>query len=58
MLVCYCVCIGLMIVYWVICVRYNKRRSLIEAEPIDGEDLSDSFQDMTDWKQKDFKYTL
>lgn len=57
MLVCYCVCIGLMIVYWAICARHNTKL-LTEAEPIDGERFPDSFQDMTDWKQKDFKYTL
>jgi MFS transporter, ACS family, allantoate permease len=69
MLICYCICIGLMAVYWTLASVLNSRREA-EASPMptlatinpnyasDVESLSDSvFSDMTDFQQQDFRYT-
>lgn len=59
MLACYCICVLLMAVYWVIAHRLNRR----VADGVDpGEDqadgdLMDAFADKTDFQQKTFKYT-
>ncbi|OAL07255.1 MFS transporter [Phaeosphaeriaceae sp. SRC1lsM3a] len=57
MLVCYCICIGLMSVYWFVCKLHN--RNLPEhTMDLSSEDTAvDSFQDITDFKQVHFRYT-
>ncbi|KAN0099339.1 allantoate permease [Hyaloscypha variabilis] len=55
MIVCYCVCIGLMCMYWSLAVMQNRR---IDArEPRSGDDLLDGFTDLTDQQQEAFRYT-
>lgn len=54
MLSCYCACIGLILVYWFICLRANRRVAPDQQVVESGEG---GFQDLTDWKQHDFKYT-
>ncbi|KAL1607858.1 hypothetical protein SLS60_002796 [Paraconiothyrium brasiliense] len=57
MLVCYCVCIGLMCAYWFYCVVLNRK--VIPAAPVvevDGA-VVENFSDLTDFKQEGFKYT-
>jgi ACS family allantoate permease-like MFS transporter len=54
MLCCYCACIVLICVYWLVCLRMNQR--VIDAqEPVEA--VEENFQDTSDWKQHDFKYT-
>jgi len=54
MLCCYCACIFLICVYWVVCLRMNRRLTGVEESV---EPVEENFQDMSDWKQRDFKYT-
>tara|TARA_R110002060_G_scaffold38628_2_gene49896 strand:+ start:906 stop:1184 length:279 start_codon:yes stop_codon:yes gene_type:complete len=57
MIVCYCVCIGLMGLYWALAVRQNKRIDARAAELNSGDDLLDGFTDLTDQQQEGFRYT-
>jgi len=57
MLVCYCVCIGLMVGYWLLCVTQNRKVHSEGIEISSTEDAVETFQDVTDWEQPDFKYT-
>ena len=54
MLVCYCVCVLLMAIYWVLAAYLNRQKV---SNDTDGEDLVDAFADQTDFQQKNFKYT-
>jgi ACS family allantoate permease-like MFS transporter len=55
MIVCYCVCIGLMAMYWALSVMQNRR---IDSSEISTErELVDGFMDLTDQQQEGFKYT-
>lgn len=57
MLVSYCVCIGLIIAYWSFCAHHNRK--VVPLSVPFGEDaIIENFKDATDWKQKDFRYTL
>jgi MFS family permease len=56
MLVCYCVCIGLMAVYWMLC-KYQNKRVVPGGGSVNEEDEVEVFQDITDWKQEHFRYT-
>ncbi|KAL4753743.1 major facilitator superfamily domain-containing protein [Aspergillus terricola var. indicus] len=52
MLVCYCVCVALMAVYWSIAVVLNRRRvDAVDSFERDG-DLQEAFADMTDFQQR------
>ena len=74
MLICYCVCIGLMAGYWLLAAVLNHRRQTLssssrimeiataagggnnDGSEIDG--LANSvFADLTDFQQKEFRYT-
>lgn len=69
MLVCYCICIGLMAVYWILAAVLNARREDVSSqlptiETTNANETSDVdsvsefvFSDMTDFKQRDFRYT-
>ncbi|KAF2141017.1 uncharacterized protein K452DRAFT_251900 [Aplosporella prunicola CBS 121167] len=55
MIICYCICIGLICAYWAICVVQNKRRSsLVVQVDVDG---TGSLLDRTDFEQERFIYT-
>lgn len=55
MIVCYCVCIGLMGMYWALAVMQNRK---IDAREItSGDDVLDGFTDLTDQQQEGFRYT-
>lgn len=57
MLVCYCVCIGLMAVYWFHCMILNRKVTpAAPAAEVEGA-VVESFSDLTDFKQEGFKYT-
>ncbi|EZF91740.1 hypothetical protein H113_07235 [Trichophyton rubrum MR1459] len=61
MLVCYCSCILLMGVYWILAAWMNKRasRARVSAtcEGVSVENHIDQFMDKSDFKQVNFKYT-
>lgn len=58
MLACYCICAGLMGLYWVISFAQNRRRAAAVAEEQNlDRDLMESFADRTDYEQKTFIYT-
>jgi ACS family allantoate permease-like MFS transporter len=57
MLVCYCICIGLMAIYWSICVIQNRGVVAPTIEVGDEGAAVESFQDISDFKQEGFKYT-
>ncbi|QKX64479.1 uncharacterized protein TRUGW13939_11653 [Talaromyces rugulosus] len=66
MLVCYCLCIGLMVLYWALAAVLNTRRETLSTTTTaaanyyssDGDSLAESpFADMTDYEQREFKYT-
>ncbi|KAL6359176.1 hypothetical protein LRP88_06596 [Fusarium phalaenopsidis] len=58
MLACYCICAGLMGLYWAISFAQNRRRAAAAAEERNGDgDLVGSFADRTDFEQKTFIYT-
>lgn len=54
MIVCYCVCIGLICAYWGLCVFQNKRS---EGRAETDEEALELLLDLTDFEQKGFKYT-
>ena len=53
MIVCYCVCIGLIAAYWALAAAQNKKLE----ENDSGEDILEGFTDMTDKQQRSFRYT-
>lgn len=57
MLVCYCVCIGLMAAYWFLCVVLNRKVVPAHIPEGDAGAAVESFQDITDFKQEGFRYT-
>jgi ACS family allantoate permease-like MFS transporter len=86
MLICYCICIGLVGVYWLVAAVMNHRREVAArimdmvntntttvgeednhnntAEATDGSseieslaDFSSFFADLTDFQQREFRYT-
>ncbi|KAM0418805.1 hypothetical protein ACHAPT_012246 [Fusarium lateritium] len=59
MIVCYCVCIILMVAYWAIAAWQNKTRAAnADAVGADqSEDVIGAFLDQTDFEQKSFIYT-
>uniref|UniRef100_A0A8H7NQC4 Major facilitator superfamily (MFS) profile domain-containing protein n=1 Tax=Bionectria ochroleuca TaxID=29856 RepID=A0A8H7NQC4_BIOOC len=58
MIVCYCVCIGLMACYWALASWQNKKKSAAAIESAATEDAVESFLDKTDFEQQEgFVYT-
>ncbi|OAL43044.1 MFS transporter [Pyrenochaeta sp. DS3sAY3a] len=57
MLVCYCVCIGLMATYWFLCVVLNRKVVPAHVPEGDAGAAVESFKDITDFKQEGFRYT-
>ena len=57
MLCCYCACIGLICLYWLVCLRMNRRVSDVHGSVEPVEAVEENFQDTTDQKQYNFKYT-
>lgn len=55
MIVCYCVCIGLMCMYWALAVSQNRK--IDAGANHSGDDLLDGFTDLTDQQQEGFRYT-
>lgn len=53
MIVCYCVCIGLICAYWALCASQNKRGEAMAA----NEEILEVLLDQTDFEQKGFRYT-
>ncbi|KAA8648013.1 uncharacterized protein ATNIH1004_003896 [Aspergillus tanneri] len=58
MLACYCVCIGLMGMYWILVIRLNRRQEGVDPESSASgdENLKDAFTDQTDFERRTFKY--
>lgn len=61
MLVCYCTAMFLMLVYFLVASWENRRRdrkygSALTVDEGNLNDLFDAYQDVTDKKQKDFRY--
>ncbi|KAI1459737.1 MFS general substrate transporter [Annulohypoxylon moriforme] len=58
MLVSYCVCILLLLVYWIFASWQNKTRDRKYGKPEEiPEGMTETFVDVTDKKQHDFRYT-
>lgn len=57
MLACYCACVVLIGIYWVIALTLNRKRMDGVPAPAGEEDLVDAFADKTDFQQRNFKYT-
>ncbi|GKZ66601.1 hypothetical protein AnigIFM60653_002810 [Aspergillus niger] len=59
MLVCYCICVALMAVYWILVVKLNRRLLGVDPETgaADDDNLAEAFADHTDFEQKNFRYT-
>ncbi len=57
MIVCYCICIGLMACYWALAVWQNKRKSAAAIASAADADAIESFSDKTDFEQEGFLYT-
>ncbi|CAK7221359.1 hypothetical protein SEUCBS140593_004544 [Sporothrix eucalyptigena] len=57
MIVCYCICIGLMACYWALAAWQNRRKSAAAVESAASQGVIDSFSDKTDFEQEGFIYT-
>jgi Na+/proline symporter len=57
MLACYCACVVLIGIYWVIALTLNRKHTDGAPAPDGEEDLVDAFADKTDFQQRNFKYT-
>ncbi|EOD45618.1 putative allantoate permease protein [Neofusicoccum parvum UCRNP2] len=57
MIVCYCVCIGLICAYWAVCAFNNKRSDEQEVHAETNEEAIELLLDQTDFEQKGFRYT-
>lgn len=58
MLICYCICVALMGLYWVLVLKYNRRLANIDPDSqVTNEDLTEAFADRTDFQQTNFRYT-
>lgn len=57
MIVCYCVCIGLICLYWLFCAVQNKKRggSFLHAQ--NNDEAIQELLDQTDFEQEGFLYT-
>ncbi|KAL2787903.1 fungal-specific transcription factor domain-containing protein [Aspergillus keveii] len=55
MLACYCACVVLIGIYWVIALTLNRKRTDGVPAPDGEEDLVDAFADKTDFQQRNFK---
>lgn len=57
MLVCYCVSILLLLAYYAVVTAENRRRDRAHGRPRALHDVAEGFVDVTDMKQRDFRYT-
>ncbi|PWY86784.1 allantoate permease, partial [Aspergillus heteromorphus CBS 117.55] len=59
MLVCYCICVGLMAGYWLLVLRLNRRLHAEDSEAgaVQEDEKDGAFADRTDLQQKTFRYT-
>lgn len=57
MIVCYCVCIGLISLYWAFCVFENKKRGGVYSYARNNEEAIQELLDETDFQQERFLYT-
>lgn len=57
MIVCYCVCIGLISLYWAFCVFKNKKRGGVYSYARNNEEAIQELLDETDFQQERFLYT-
>lgn len=57
MLICYCVSILLLLVYFAVVAVENKRRDKRYGKPAEVDDVVEGFADVTDKNQEDFRYT-
>lgn len=57
MIICYCVVIGLMGVYWVVVVWKNKKVILFDIL-FEYQDIVEQFLDQIDFEQKEFIYII
>ncbi|CAO2658031.1 Nn.00g072910.m01.CDS01 [Neocucurbitaria sp. VM-36] len=57
MIVCYCVCIGLICLYWALCVWKNKSVGPEGERRMSTADYMDDLKDQTDFEQEGFRYT-
>ncbi|KAH7006910.1 major facilitator superfamily domain-containing protein [Ilyonectria destructans] len=57
MIVCYCVCIGIMGAYWAFTAWENKKRAAASVSTSQNPDAVESFMDETDYEQTGFMYT-
>ncbi|KAI2817881.1 hypothetical protein CBS115989_5617 [Aspergillus niger] len=58
MLICYCICVALTGLYWVLVLKYNRRLANIDPDSqVTNEDLTEAFADRTDFQQTNFRYT-
>ncbi len=58
MLVSYCACMVILMAYWLVSARDNKRRTLKYGKPEEvHQGTVDGFVDVTDKKQNSFRYT-
>lgn len=58
MIVSYCVCMLILMVYWLLGVWDNKRKDRKYGKPEEvQEGTAEGFADMTDKKQENFRYT-
>lgn len=57
MLICYCVSIMLLLVYFAVVAVENKRRDRKYGKPVEFQDVAEGFADVTDKNQENFRYT-
>jgi MFS transporter, ACS family, allantoate permease len=57
MIVCYCVCIGLICLYWALCVFQNKKQRGLDTHARNNEEAIQELLDETDFQQEGFFYT-
>lgn len=57
MIVCYCVCIVLVCLYWALCVWKNKSVAPAGERRMSAAEVMDDLMDQTDFEQEGFRYT-
>ncbi|KAF2789375.1 MFS general substrate transporter [Melanomma pulvis-pyrius CBS 109.77] len=57
MIVCYCVCIVLVCLYWALCAWKNKSVAPAGERRMSAAEVMDDLMDQTDFEQEGFRYT-
>lgn len=57
MLICYCVSILLLLIYFAAVAVENMRRDKKYGKPAEFHDVTEGFADVTDKNQEEFRYT-